>query len=60
MLVKLQDDQCQIKDLRKGYAVVASGTYDKGLYKLDAQPHVQHALLRLMHLHDKGLYKLDA
>ena len=23
--------------------MVATGTYDKGVYKLDAKPHVQHA-----------------
>ena len=36
MLVEFHDSQCRIKDPKKGYAIVATGTYEKGLYKLDA------------------------
>ena len=36
MLVEFQGSQCRIKDPKKGYAIVATGTYEKGLYKLDA------------------------
>ena len=44
MLVEFQGSQCRIKDPKKGYAIVATGTYEKGLYKLDAQPYNQHAM----------------
>ena len=44
MLVEFQGSQCRIKDPIKGYAIVATGTYEKRLYKLDAQPYNQHAM----------------